>query len=223
MLDRLPIELTGTTMKTDISMARRIAASLFLVAGLNLPANVAVAQQEPTPEQLREFIQRHGEAARPGPEHARLARMAGTWDVDLKMWPQPGAAPVDMRGTMEAHTILGGRFLVQAMNIADTDAAGEQMSIIGFDRRSDEYTLLGMDTSGTYWVTARGPADAGGNRAVLSGEDYDAIFDGVQIYDFVLRWPDEDTFVVEIIFKDEIHTRGGPPFRMVESIARRRQ
>jgi hypothetical protein len=119
--------------------------------------------------------------------------------------------------------IVGGRFLMQTMDMADTDATGEQISIIGFDRRSDEYTILGMDTAGTYWVTARGPADEDGDRAVLSGEDYDPIVGGTQLYDFVLSWPGEDTFVVEIIFKDEIHTRGGPPFKMVEVTSRRRQ
>lgn len=180
-------------------------------------------QQQPTAEQMAEMMRRHRELAQPGPEHERLAAMTGTWDVELKMWPAPGAEPVTSAGTMQAETIIGGRFLVQTMNLADTEPDGEQMSIIGFDRRSGEYIVMGMDTAGTYWVTARGPADESGDRAVLVGEDYDAIVGFTQLYDFVLSWPDDDTFVVEIIFKDEIHTRGGPPFKMVEVTSRRRQ
>ncbi|MGD8817996.1 MAG: DUF1579 family protein, partial [Acidobacteriota bacterium] len=142
---------------------------------------------------------------------------------EIRMWPAPGAASVTMRGSAESRMIVDGRFLMQTMDIADTDPTGEQVSIIGFDRRSDEYIIMGMDTAGTYWVTARGPADASGDRAVLSGEDYDAIFDGTQLYDFILSWPDEDTFVVEIVFRDNFHTQGGPPFKMVEVTSRRRQ
>ena len=174
-----------------------------------------------TPEEIRALAERLAESARPGPEHERLARMAGVWDVEIKMWPRPGAEPMVMQGTVEAKTILGGRFLVQTAEIADTDPMGEQVSILGFDRRSGTYTLIGLDTAGTYWVTASGPADAGGDVAVLSGEDYDPIFERTQLYDFVLRWPDEDTFITEIVFKDEMHTRGGEPFKMVETVQRR--
>jgi hypothetical protein len=33
----------------------------------------------------------------------------------------------------------------------------ESTTIIGFDRRSKKYTTVGLDTMGTYWVTAAGP------------------------------------------------------------------
>jgi hypothetical protein len=207
---------------SDERTTRRAAAILLAIAWVAIPAGRALSQQ-PTPEQRREWMAQHQQAAQPGPEHERLAGMAGSWDVELTMWPAPGAEPMKTTGTMRAETILGDRFLVQTMDVADTDPAGEQMSMIGFDRRSNEYIVIGLDSSGTYWVTARGPADESGDRAVLSGEDYDAIVDGVQLYDFVLSWPDEDTFVVEIIFKDEIHTGGGPPFKMVEVVSRRAQ
>ena len=105
----------------------------------------------------------------------------------------------------------------------ESTTAGEMMTILGFDRRSGEYTLIGLDTSGTYWVAARGPANESGDGAVLSGEDYDAVFEHMQLYDFVLAWPDDDTFRIQIIFKDEIHTGGGPPFKMVETVSRRRR
>ena len=36
-------------------------------------------------------------------------------------------------------------------------------------------------------------------------------------------WPDADTFRTQIIFKDEFHTGGGQPFKMVEKVSRRRR
>ena len=179
--------------------------------------------QQRSPEEIQALALLHMESGSPGPEHERLAAMEGTWDIEITMWPQRGAAPMTMNGTVEAEMILGGRFLVQTSDLADTDASGEMMSILGFDRRSGEYTLIELDTSGTYWVAARGPANESGNGAVLSGEDYDAIFEGTQLYDFVLDWPDADTFRTQIIFKDEFHTGGGPPFKMVEKVSRRRR
>jgi hypothetical protein len=207
-------------MKAERRKLPSTEAALLAIVLIAIPARQAFAQQ-PTPEQWQEWMRRHQELAQPGPEHDRLAAMTGSWDVELKMWPEPGAEPMTITAAVEAKTILGDRFLVQTLDIADTDPGDEQMSIIGFDRRTDEYTILALDTTGTYWVSARGPAEAGGNRAVLSGEDYDAIVDGVQLYDFVLSWPDEETFVMEIVFKDSIHTRGGPPFKMVEATYRR--
>lgn len=211
------------------SRSRFVLPVLMTVAVvLGLPAQRATAQretplQELSPEELRALAQRHMMSASPGPEHERLAAMEGAWDIEVKMWPQRGAEPMTMHGTVEARMILGGRFLLWTSDVSDVDQMGEQMSILGFDRRSGDYTLIGLDTSGTYWVTARGPANASGDEAVLSGEDYDAIFEGTQLYDFVLRWPDDDTFRTEIIFKDEIHTGGGPPFKMVETVSRRRR
>lgn len=126
-----------------------------------------------------------------------------------------------LAATGEAEMILGGRFLMMKQVIPDDMFASESIAILGFDRRTEEYTLLGLDTIGTYWISAQGPArDAG--SAVLSGEDYDAVFGGTQEYDFVLRWEDDGTWVTELIFKDEFHTRGGGPFKMMESVARRR-
>ena len=90
------------------------------------------------------------------------------------------------------------------------------MSLMGFDRRSGEYNVVGLDTSGTYWVTGKGTPDPEGGPLVLSGEDFDPSLDHRQIYDFVLRWINDDTYTWEIIFKDEVHTGGGPPFKMVE-------
>ncbi len=123
-------------------------------------------------------------------------------------------------GTVESETILGGRFLVSTTVITEGMFAGESVSIFGFDRRSEEYTLIGLDTIGTYWVTAQGPMGSDG-KAVLSGEDFDPVFNGMQLYDFVLSWPDADTMVTDLIFKDEMHAGGPEPHRLLNIVSRR--
>jgi len=195
----------------------------LLVAALitTFTPGIAVAQESPDQAAIAAMMARSLELGQPGPEHARFEQMVGTWDMEMTMWPQPGAEAVVVNGVVEAELILGGRYLVQTTVIPDGFFAGESISILGFDRRSEEYTLIGLDTIGTYWVSAQGPSTSE-NEAVLSGEDFDPIFGGTQEYDFVLRWEEDGTFVSQIIFKDAWHTRGGEPFKMVETVAHRR-
>ena len=78
------------------------------------------------------------------------------------------------RGTTTNRMILGGRFLVSEHT--STIAAGamgdikmDAMSIYGFDRRTNEYTIVELDSMGTYWVTAAG-APREDKSIVMSGE-----------------------------------------------------
>lgn len=201
-------------------LAACLTAALLLSAAPHLPAQEP-AKQEPTPEEIAEKQRIYMEQAQPGPEHAMLAKMAGAWDQEIRMWPQPGAEPMVMKGVAESRLILGGRFLQSESRMTGMEEP-VGVSLMGFDRRSGEYTALGLDMSGTYWVTARGKPSEDGKTVVLSGEDYNPAIDHRQVYDFVLRWIDDDTYTWAIVFKDEVHTRGGDPFKMVEITFRRK-
>ena len=111
----------------------------------------------------------------PGPEHQKLATLAGTWVNHLKMWMGPEAQPMETPvGTHTGEMILGGRFL----RFTET---GEMMpgmtmegvGILGFDKTKQLYTLLWIDNSATSMYTAAGD---GGRR----GEDDHAAGQGRQ-------------------------------------------
>jgi hypothetical protein len=91
----------------------------------------------------------------------------------------------------------------------------ESTTIIGFDRRSKKYTTVGLDTMGTYWVTAAGPYDESKKAIVMYGEDVDPAL-GTQKYNFVTRIISPDKYITEVIFKDLAHTRGAAEFKAVE-------
>lgn len=207
-------------MRTPTEGRARWPLSLLLLGCLaTLPA---AGQQNLEELDWDRIMQEHMRLGQPGPEHDRIASLAGTWDMEITMWPEPGAAPVQLPpAVVESEMILGGRFLQQHGRSEVDGMVIETMSLFGFDRRNDLYNLIALDTSGTYWVTASGQA-VDESTIVLSGSDWDGIVGGEQIYDFVLRWEGPDTLVTEIIFKDEIHTRGGPPHKMVETRSRRR-
>ena len=206
-------------------MKRRTRSMVALVVAVTLISisTPIRAQEPPTAEELEVLTKRMSEAGQPGPEHERLAALAGVWDVEMKIWPQPDAEPIVAAGRMQSEMILGGRFLRQQVAIESGPFAGEALSFLGFDRRSSEFTVVGMDTSGTYWVTAKGPVGDDSARLVLSGTDFDAIFGADQVYDFVWTFVDADTVVTEVVFKDPMHTYGHSEFRMVQNTARRRQ
>ena len=192
----------------------------FVAAGIL--AGPVDAQEFPEGAELDALMEKSMQLGQPGPEHERFASMVGVWDVRMTMWPEPGADPLLVEATSEAELILGGRYLMQTMVVPEGYFAAESITIIGFDRRAEEFTLLGLDTIGTYWVSAQGPL-VSDHEAVLSGTDFDPVFDGTQEYDFVLRWNDDGTLTTQIIFKDAFHTGGGEPFLMIETVATRRQ
>jgi hypothetical protein len=194
---------------------RLIACATFLWPAL------AFAQQQPTPEQIK-AMQAEMQA---GPEHKVLAALAGRWSLEVTYnMGGPAAKSMTARGTATNRMILGGRFL-SCESVSENPAGSalgnakvEALTIYGFDRRTREYTVLGLDTMGTYWVSAAGRStpDMG---IVMSGETPDEHAGSREIrkYDMVLKVVDADTYVTQIIFK----FANMPPLKLVEITHRR--
>jgi hypothetical protein len=201
---------------------RRICAlgTLLLLA---LPAAASAQDRKPTPEEIAKLQAVMMESMNPGPEHERLSRLAGRWELETRIWPEPGAQPMTVPGSASNRMILGGRFLVSETTTSSGPMQGESLTIFGFDRRNGWYTSAGYDTFGTYHVAAQGGWDADRGAIVMHGEDRVVGGNHTQTWDFVLRPVDDDTYVFEIIFTDPWHTRGGPPFKMVETTYRRQK
>ncbi len=176
---------------------------LLLTLGLlTCPRLAAQEEKGPTPQQRAE-MRRQLMLAGPGPEHARLKRLAGDWDLSMTM----RSNEVEYSGTARAEMILGERFLV-------IDGQGEYMKrssafryTIGFDRRHDEYTIILLDTAGTYHVAAKGKATEKGIR--MTGTDDDprmkAMGFGQKKFAFDLEVVSDDEFAITTLFVD---TRG---------------
>jgi hypothetical protein len=172
------------------------------------------APKPPTPEQMAKVR----ELAQPGPEHELFERLSGAWDVETRIWFQPGQPePMVVQGTATSETILGGRFVVTRSKTPSPMGDFESFGIMGFDRRRGVYTTSGFDTMGTYGVHASGPMDAEKKAIVMEGTDEDPILGHTQRYKFVHHILGPDKFVVDVIFTDKAHTRGQvEEFKMVE-------
>lgn len=203
-------------LTTEIQMIR---TALFATAiGFACLARPAAAQTQPSQEALQQML----EAMRPVAEHKELAALAGRWTQEITY--SMGGAPMKASGTVTNRMVLGGRFLVSegtSPNPAGPglgDPAMEFMTTYGFDRRTQEFTIIGLDTMGTYYVTAAGTkTDA--RTIVMRGETLDEHAGSREMrkYDMVLKFIDADTYMSEIIF----HFPGRPPQTIVSVTYRR--
>jgi hypothetical protein len=196
---------------------KSLVFALAFVTSAATPAAAPRQHQQPTAEQKRAMA----EQLQPGAPHRELATLEGQWTQEVTY--NMGARPMKGRGTTTNRMVLGGRFLVsERTSMTAAGATGgfkvDAMSIYGFDRRTNEYTIVELDTMGTYWVTAAG-APREDRSIVMSGETLDDHGGAreMRTYDMVLRVIDADTYVTEIIFR----FAGRPPAKLVETLHRR--
>lgn len=168
-------------------------------------------------EERMAIVMRHMEVGAPAEEHALLARCAGTFDHTTRFWTAAGAEPQTLTGTTTCELGLGGRFLMCRSTVVFGGTEFESWSLLGFDRRADEFTVVHLDSTGTYFFEARGPLSEDGSQAVLHGEDADPIGEGTQTFDFVLRFVDDDTWGLDIHFGNNFFAADGKPFQMTET------
>jgi hypothetical protein len=189
-----------------------LAVPLILITG-NLNPQEKLSKKE---------MEAYTELAKPGEEHKLLESLVGTWNQELKIWPEPGKDPMVASGIAEGKMILGGRFLTTTSTSGEGDMKTEGLYILGFDRRHKEFIMVGFDTWGTYYVTARGTYDKSTKSITMYGEDENPIMGVTQKFDMIIRILSPDKNVWEVVFKD-FRTPGEKEFKMVEVIQTRKK
>ncbi len=171
----------------------------------------------------QEMMAAYMELAKPGPEHKLLESLVGAWNLEGKIWMQPGAEPMSFTGVSENKMVLGGRFLQMASISGEGDMYTETLTLTGFDRRHKKYVTVGLDTWGTYYVTASGSYDKAEKKLTMYGEDEDPVMKMTQKYDFNFYFKGPDKVVSETVFKD-FPTPSGiqKEYKMVEIVYTRK-
>lgn len=193
------------------------AMGAALLCGLSFAAARVGAPQEPDagtlpagfdPAMMTEMMR----LGQPGPEHEELAKAAGEWESTLTMRMMPDTDPMVESVSATAEMILGGRFLEIVSTGKMMGQDSEHRTIMGFDRRHEDYTMIGLDTTGTYWVTARGVRDDDGVIR-MHGEDDDPM--GKQVYTFEYEVISEDEHEFRVLFSQIGPMVFDEPFCMV--------
>lgn len=140
-----------------------------IALALAVCASAAFADEKPKKTELDPMLQMYVDAAKPVAEHDRLAALTGKWNIVTKLWFDPTAPPAVYSGTATAKMILGGRFLEIRSTATGQGITTDGLTIMGFDRRTSDYTMVGYDTLGTYYITAAGKHDDARKMMVLKG------------------------------------------------------
>lgn len=188
-------------------MNKMLAALLLCAAPL-----VAQEPKKPTQAEIDAMMAFYVESAKPVAEHKRLAEMVGPWKVTTKLWFDPAGEPNTATGRGTGKLILGGRFLSLETTVKGGGIDSEALTLFGFDRRTSDYTLVGLDTLGTYYITAAGKPDAARKGVVLSGSYLQPPANTEQKYLFVWTIPSEREHLLTLYF-----VIGGSEVRIAET------
>lgn len=126
-----------------------VLVMVLAAGGAFAASEQASAQGELPPGMTAEDMARWQEAASPGPEHEKLAAMAGSWTFKGTFWMGPDAPPMTSTGTAERKMILGGRVLVEKVKSEFQGEPFEGLAMTGFDNVAGQYWGTWVDNMGT--------------------------------------------------------------------------
>jgi hypothetical protein len=113
-----------------------------------------------TPELMKEF-EECMKAAQPGPEHAHLQEMVGTWEGKNKMWMAPGTEPMETTSTARFASTLGGRYIHGEFK-GPMPGMGEfeGAALYGYDNAAKQFQVVWVDNMGTGMMVGTGALSA---------------------------------------------------------------
>jgi len=100
---------------------------------------------------------------------------------------------------------MEGRFLWIGFDVRGQAGRFKGAFLIGFDRRNERYSLVALDTSGTYFVTSHGQKGESGEVIRMRGKDDDPFMQAkgfTKEFVHVLDLRDPQEFSVEVLFVD---------------------
>lgn len=126
--------------------------------------------------------------ATPGESHELLSRLVGNFAIKARMWPGPGAAPMEGVGSAQARFILDGRFVEEDFTSHMGPQAVHGRLLTGFDNAKRKYIAFWADTMSTGVVATEGTAEPGGEGFSTSGTMYQALLGQYVPVRFVTRF-----------------------------------
>jgi hypothetical protein len=196
----------------------RILTVALLAAASAVPVR---AQDAGTPPGQRQpsaaeqaMMEKYVQAATPGPEHQKMAKLAGKWKAQVSAWMAPGAPPEKSEGSVEFKTLLGGRYVQQEFKGAMGGQPFEGMGTMGFDNVTKERFATWTDSMSTGLLVMRGKCAADAKKCTTKGQGSDAVAGKQVTYTETTTMTDDDHFTFEL--------RGpgpdGKQFKMLEIV-----
>lgn len=115
--------------------------------------------------------------AAPGPMHERLKPLVGTWKVEMRVYPAPGAPAIVSKDLKATRTlILGGRYLQEELTGTFGGSPSSRLAILGYNNLDERFELTTFDTFEPGQMVYLGRDAPEGARFSLEGESTEAGF-----------------------------------------------
>jgi hypothetical protein len=127
------------------------------------------AKEAGTPD-MAEMMKKMEALAAPGPEHQKIASLAGEWETEARCYMTGPDTPTVTKGTCKGKMILGGRFLQEEF---EGDMMGKKFhgsGLLGYDKFNQKYIDTWIDDMGTGIFVTEGNFDASGKVLTLNGK-----------------------------------------------------
>lgn len=108
--------------------------------------------------------------AAPGPEHARLTAMSGTWDVEMTFWLRPGGAAIQTKGTSTIRSLLDGLFIEEKIEGALNGVPFTTLAWTGFNTSTRQYEATRIASTNTIRIAETGGYDEKTGQFELKAE-----------------------------------------------------
>jgi hypothetical protein len=162
-------------------------------------ASPAFAQDAPpamTPEQVA-MMEAYQKAGTPGEAHAALAKMAGTYDLEITSWEAPDAPPSVEKGTATRAMVLGGRVMVEETTSQMHGQPFTGHGMHGYDNVTGKHWSTWNDSMSTGVMVSEGTCDAEG-ACTFTGSWNDPVSKGKINARMTTRWTSPTTEVFEM-------------------------
>ncbi|HEX5759527.1 MAG TPA: DUF1579 domain-containing protein [Thermoanaerobaculia bacterium] len=151
-------------------MKRRVLSCTVAIVALVLAAPLVAgangdepkqAMPEMTAEQKAEMAA-YMEAGTPGAAHKRLADTAGTYDLAIKSWHEPGGPAMESTGTATRSMALEGRVMVEDVTSSMMGMPFTGHGMTGYDNVTGKYWATWNDSMSTGLMVSEGTCDKSG-------------------------------------------------------------
>jgi Protein of unknown function (DUF1579) len=197
-------------------MSRRLTRTSLAAVAVVALATLADAQQgqkkpDMTPAQKAE-MDAYMKAGAPGAPHQALASTAGTYDLKIKSWHEPGGPAMEEPGTATRSMALDGRVLVEQVKSSMMGMPYTGHGMMGFDNVTGKYWSTWNDSMSTGIMVTEGTCDAQGKTCTFTGSWNDPIKKAPVKARMTTRWTSPTTEIFEMYGPG----KDGKEFRMME-------
>jgi hypothetical protein len=203
------------------SLLRNTALSLAVAFALPAIALAADAKKEAAPPEMtaeqKAAMEAMAKAGTPGDAHAHLAKMSGSYDLEIRSWEKPGGEAMVETGTATRNMALGGRVQVEMVQSKMMGQPFEGHGMHGYDNVTGKHWATWNDSMSTGVMVSEGDCDDKGT-CTMFGSWNDPITKARTTSRMTARWTDASTQVFEM------HVPGpdGKEFKMMEITYKKR-